>query len=52
MLEATKFGSIRRTGFWNGRVEADLPTLSLPAQIFVVGVMVTIWDRQAAAASS
>lgn len=45
-------GSIRRTGFFSGRIEADLPTLSLPAQVFVVGVMVTTWDRQAAAASA
>jgi hypothetical protein len=44
-------GSIRKTGFWGNRVEAELPTLSLPAQVFVVGVMVTTWDRQAAAAS-
>lgn len=45
-------GSIRRTGFWNSTVEADLPTLSLPVQVFVVGVMITTWDRQAAAAGS
>jgi hypothetical protein len=44
-------GSIRRTGIWSSKVEANLPTLSLPAQVFVVGVMVTTWDRQAAAAS-
>ncbi|GAA0947430.1 hypothetical protein [Virgisporangium aurantiacum] len=44
-------GSIRRTSMWSGRVEAELPTLSLPAQIFVVGVMITTWDNQAAAAS-
>ena len=47
----TVVGSIRRTGFWSGRVEADLPSLALPAQVFVVGVMITTWDRQAAAAS-
>jgi hypothetical protein len=44
-------GSIRRTGFWGNKVEADLPTLSLPAQIFVIGVMITTWDREAAAAA-
>jgi hypothetical protein len=45
-------GSIRRTSIWSGKVEADLPTLSLPAQIFVVGVMITMWDRKAAAAAA
>lgn len=45
-------GSIRKAGFLGSRVEADLPTLSLPAQIFAVGVMVTTWDRQAAAAAA
>jgi hypothetical protein len=44
-------GSVRRTSMWSGRVEANLPTLSLSAQIFVMGVMITTWDRQAAAAS-
>jgi hypothetical protein len=44
-------GSIRKTGFWGTKVEADLPTLSLPAQVFAVGVMITTWDRQAAAAA-
>lgn len=45
-------GSITKKGFWGNRVEADLPTLSLPAQIFVIGVMITTWDREAAAAAS
>jgi hypothetical protein len=40
-------GFIRRTGLLGGRVEAELPTLSLPAQVFVIGVMATTWDRQA-----
>jgi hypothetical protein len=44
-------GSIRRSGFWTSKVEADLPTLSLPAQVFAVGVMISTWDSQAAAAS-
>jgi hypothetical protein len=44
-------GSIRRTGFWRNTVEADLPTLSLPAQVFVIGVMVTVWNSQDAAAA-
>jgi hypothetical protein len=45
-------GSVRKVGFWGTKVEADLPTLSLPAQVFVMGVMITTWDRQAAAAAS
>jgi hypothetical protein len=44
-------GSIRRTGFWRNTVEADLPTLSLPAQVFVVGVMVSVWNSQDSAAA-
>lgn len=50
MLGDNSVGFIRRTGIWNARIEADLPTLSHPAQVFLVGVMVTTWDREASTA--
>ncbi|RZU52613.1 hypothetical protein EV385_4487 [Krasilnikovia cinnamomea] len=42
-------GSVRRTSMWGGDVVADLPGLPLPVQIFVLGVVITMWDAQAAA---
>ena len=48
---AGRTGSVRRTSMWRGDVAADLPGLPLPVQIFVLGVVVTMWDQQAAAAS-
>ncbi|BAL90828.1 hypothetical protein AMIS_56080 [Actinoplanes missouriensis 431] len=44
-------GTIRRTSSWSGDLEADLPGLPLPVQIFIVGVMITWWNSQAAAAA-
>ncbi|BCJ47182.1 hypothetical protein GCM10010168_72290 [Actinoplanes ianthinogenes] len=41
-------GSVHRTSAWTGDIEADLPGLSLPLQIFVVGVQIAIWQAQAA----
>jgi hypothetical protein len=45
-------GTIRRTSAWSGNLEADLPTLPLPVQIFVLGVMITVAEASAAAAAS
>jgi hypothetical protein len=39
-------GSVRRTSMWRSNATADLPGLSLPLQIFVVAVVLTIWERQ------
>ncbi|GAA4604652.1 hypothetical protein BJY16_005092 [Actinoplanes octamycinicus] len=44
-------GSLRRTSAWSGNIEADLPGLPLPLQIFVVGVQIAIWQAQVAASS-
>lgn len=44
-------GSIRRTSAWTGAVEADLPGLPLPIQIFVVGVQIAKWQAQQSAAA-
>ncbi|MFC7528242.1 hypothetical protein [Actinoplanes sp. GCM10030250] len=46
----TVVGRIRRTSTWRGDVAADLPGLPVPVQIFVLGVVITNWNNQAAAA--
>lgn len=43
-------GSIRRPSMWRGEAVADLPSLPLPVQIFVLMVVLTMWDQHAAAA--
>ncbi|GAA0462964.1 hypothetical protein Ade02nite_29620 [Paractinoplanes deccanensis] len=45
-----KVGSLRRTSAWSGEVEADLPGMPLPVQIFVVGVQIALWQASQAAA--
>lgn len=47
-------GSVRRTSAWRSDAEADLPGLPLPVQLFVLVVVLTMWEAQdsAAAASS
>lgn len=44
-------GWLRRKSSWTGGIEAELPTLSLLAQVFIAGAVLTTWDRRAAAAS-
>jgi hypothetical protein len=52
LVDDVRAGSLRRTSAWSGSVEADLPGMPLPIQIFVVGVQIAIWRaRQSAAAS-
>ena len=46
-----KVGYVKRTSFWRGDVAAELPGLPLPVQVFVVGVVIVMWDAQAAAAA-
>jgi hypothetical protein len=53
LVEGVAAGSLRRTSAWSGSIEADLPGVPLPVQIFVVGVQIALWQAaQAAAASS
>jgi hypothetical protein len=54
LVDGARVGSMRRTSAWSGAIEADLPGMPLPLQIFVVGVQIAIWQsqQQAAAASS
>jgi hypothetical protein len=46
-----RVGSVRRTSAWRGDVAVDLPGLPLPVQIFAMGVVISMWDAQSAAAS-
>jgi hypothetical protein len=39
-------GAVRRTSMWRSDVEADLPTLPAPVQVFVVAVALTRWDSE------
>jgi hypothetical protein len=51
LADGVKAGSLRRTSAWSGGIEADLPGMPLPIQVFVVGVQIAIWRAQSAAAS-
>ncbi|GAB1645659.1 hypothetical protein [Krasilnikovia sp. MM14-A1259] len=44
-------GSVRRTSMWGDQVAVDLPGMPMPVQIFVLGVVITMWNAQAAAAA-
>jgi hypothetical protein len=50
--EGLRVGSVKRTSLWRGDVVAELPGLPLPVQIFVLAVVLTMWDAQSAAAST
>ena len=52
MLGDHPAGSVRRTSWWRGDVAVDLPTLPLPVRVFVLGVVISMWDAQAAAAAA
>lgn len=45
-----RIGSVKQTSLWRGDVVANLPGLPLPVQIFVLGVVITMWDQEANAA--
>jgi hypothetical protein len=45
-------GFVRRVRWWRSDAVAELPGLPLPVQVFVMIVVLTMWDRQAAAAAS
>jgi hypothetical protein len=44
-----RVGSVNRTSVWRSDVVADLPGLPLPVQVFVLGVVITMWEAQASA---
>jgi hypothetical protein len=41
-------GHVKRTSWWRGDVAADLPGLPLPVQVFVIGVVVAMWEAESA----
>ncbi|MGH3914303.1 MAG: hypothetical protein ACRDTC_12990 [Pseudonocardiaceae bacterium] len=45
-------GFIKRTSIWRSDTTTDLPGLLLPVQIFVLTVVLTMWDAAAVAAGS
>jgi len=45
-------GSVRRVSLWRGDAVADLPGLPLPLQVFVVVVVLSMWDARTAAAAA
>jgi hypothetical protein len=45
-------GTVRRTSMWRSDVEADLPGLSVPVQIFTVAVVLTRWNSEDSAAAT
>ncbi|MDN5917394.1 MAG: hypothetical protein L0I76_20230 [Pseudonocardia sp.] len=52
MRDGREVGSVRRASMWKGGAIAELPGLSLALQVFVVAVVLTMWEQQAAAAAS
>lgn len=51
-VAGSRVGSVKRISFWGGDIAADLPGLPLPVQIFVLGVVITMWNQQAAVAAA
>lgn len=47
-----KIGSIKRVSVWRSDAEADLPGLPVPLQVFVLAVVLTMWDWADEAAAS
>ena len=52
LVDGQRVGSVRRPSMWRTDAIADLPTLPLATQIFVLCVVLTMWDNNAAAAAS
>jgi hypothetical protein len=51
VVDGRRMGTVRRVRAWRGDAVADLPGLSLPVQVFVLVVVLTMWDAQAAVAA-
>lgn len=49
-FEGRRVGSVKRKSIWRGDAVADLPGLSLPVGVFVVAVVLTMWDSAAVTA--
>jgi hypothetical protein len=48
--EGRRVGSVKRNSIWRGDAVADLPGLSLPVEVFVLAVVLTMWDSAAVTA--
>lgn len=51
VLGDNRVGSIRKTGFWGSAVAVELPGLPPAIQVFVLGVVISMWRQEAAAAA-
>lgn len=52
LVDGRKVGSVRKVSVWRSDVAVDLPGVPLPVQVFILGVLVTMWQAHAAAAAS
>lgn len=52
LLGDTVVGSVRKTSVWGSDVAVELPGLPRAVQLFVFGVVVSMWEAQAAAAAA
>lgn len=52
LLGDTRVGSVRKTSVWGNDVAVELPGLAPELQIFVLGVVLSMWESQAAAAAA
>jgi hypothetical protein len=51
LLGDAPVGSVRRTSLWRGDVAVELPGLAPALQLFVLGVVISMWNERAAAAA-
>ena len=47
MADGVPVGSVKRNSMWRSDTVADLPLLPLPVQVFVLAVVLTVWDQAA-----
>lgn len=52
LCEGREVGFVKRTSIWTSDAMADLPGLPVPVQIFVLAVVLTKWDAEAAAGAT
>jgi len=50
-FEGRRVGSVKRISAWRGGAVTDLPGLPLPVEVFVLAVVLTMWDQAADAAT-
>jgi hypothetical protein len=46
VVDGRRVGSVRRLSRWRGGAVADLPDLPLPLRVFVIVVVVIMWDAE------